>query len=178
MGLSKMYLLGYNLGCAGGWAYVLFLIATWDQDKSVGSLWSVIGTPLTYVQTVAVLEVVHSLIGLVRSPILTTFMQVASRIIVLWGATILSPAAQAEDWTLTLMAASWCLVEVPRYVNGRSAFVRRLCGARAHVCTCVECMRCVCAGGRAGGRAGAWTPRFPGIWSGPHLETSAGKAHV
>ena len=126
MGVGKMYLLGYNLGCAGGWAYVLFLIATWYQDKSVGSLWSVIGTPLTYVQTVAVLEVVHSLIGLVRSPILTTFMQVASRIIVLWGATILSPAAQAEDWTLTLMAASWCLVEVPRYVWGSLSFFSRV----------------------------------------------------
>jgi very-long-chain (3R)-3-hydroxyacyl-CoA dehydratase len=37
------------------------------------------------VQTAAALEIVHSLFGFVRSPLLTTIMQVASRLQLVWG---------------------------------------------------------------------------------------------
>ena len=37
--------------------------------------WKTIEMPLKYVQTAAVLEIVHSMIGIVRSPVLTTALQ-------------------------------------------------------------------------------------------------------
>ena len=37
------------------------------------------------VQSFAILEIIHSLLGWVRSPVPTTAMQVASRLILVWG---------------------------------------------------------------------------------------------
>ena len=112
MGLVKMYLLAYNVACALGWAYTLFLLATAKEGEDK---WELIRQPVLAVQTAAVLEIVHSLVGFVRSPVMTVFMQVASRVIVYWGATVLAPEAQ-QHWSMVLMVASHCLVEVPRYL--------------------------------------------------------------
>lgn len=40
---------------------------------------------LTATQSLAILEILHSLLGLVRAPIVTTAMQVASRLLLVWG---------------------------------------------------------------------------------------------
>lgn len=47
-------------------------------------IWNRIAAPLLLVQSSAVLEIVHSLFGLVRSPLSSTFIQVNSRLFVLW----------------------------------------------------------------------------------------------
>jgi very-long-chain (3R)-3-hydroxyacyl-CoA dehydratase len=44
---------------------------------------------LTATQTLALLEILHSLLGFVRAPIFTTFLQVMSRIVVVWGVMFL-----------------------------------------------------------------------------------------
>lgn len=44
-----------------------------------------VGVATTWIQSCAILEVVHVLLGWVRSPIQTTVMQVASRLIIVWG---------------------------------------------------------------------------------------------
>ena len=48
------------------------------------TVWGAIGPQTTWIQTFAVLEVVHSLFGLVKSPVQTTAMQVASRLYAVW----------------------------------------------------------------------------------------------
>lgn len=48
---------------------------------------------LQITQTVAILEVVHAAVGLVRSPVFTTAQQVASRIFVVWGILTATPEA-------------------------------------------------------------------------------------
>lgn len=50
-----------------------------------------VGWQTTIVQTFAVLEVVHSVLGWVRSPLVTVMMQVASRYYSVWGVTFLFP---------------------------------------------------------------------------------------
>lgn len=45
------------------------------------------------------MEILHSLVGLVRSPVGTTFMQVMSRLILVWGYSTPCPASQAH-WSL------------------------------------------------------------------------------
>ena len=44
-----------------------------------------LGTYTKWVQTVALLEVLHVLLGLLRSALPTTALQVASRLLLVWG---------------------------------------------------------------------------------------------
>jgi len=44
-----------------------------------------VGTQTAIIQTFAILEVVHVLLGWVRSPLQTTVMQVSSRLFLIWG---------------------------------------------------------------------------------------------
>mmetsp|Transcript_22777 Transcript_22777/g.50657 ORF Transcript_22777/g.50657 Transcript_22777/m.50657 type:complete len:195 (-) Transcript_22777:92-676(-) len=77
-------------------------------------MWPELEMGLKVVQTAAVLEVVHSLVGLVKSPWVTALMQVFSRVWTLWAVMHVAPSAQTSIFTL-LACSSWALVEVPRY---------------------------------------------------------------
>lgn len=66
-------------------------------------------------QSLAILEVVHALIGLVKSPVVTTAIQVASRLFLVWGVTDIAPAWAQAHWLVSTMVVSWALTEVPRY---------------------------------------------------------------
>ena len=63
----------------------------------------------------AVMEVLHAMFGLVRSPVATTALQVFSRLNLIWTYTNAFEECQAH-WSLYLMVGSWALVEVPRYL--------------------------------------------------------------
>lgn len=55
------------------------------------STYAVVGLQTSFVQSFALLEVLHSLLGWVRSPLGTTMAQVASRLYLVWGVTALFP---------------------------------------------------------------------------------------
>lgn len=46
-----------------------------------------VGTQTAFVQSFAILEIVHVILGWVRSPLPTTAAQVASRLFLVWGIT-------------------------------------------------------------------------------------------
>ena len=78
--IKTTYLVLFNVASCLGWAYVLGqtlqqLYADKDLATTSAGLWDLIGEPLKIVQTMAIMEVVHALIGLVRSPVGSTFMQ-------------------------------------------------------------------------------------------------------
>lgn len=110
----KAYLVLYNLASAAGWAYHLSIVLNGlIENKPALETWKESGPILTLVQTAAMLEVFHSIFRLVSSPWLTTFIQVMSRLIVLWAFTI--PFSH-QHWSFYLLAISWSTVEVPRYL--------------------------------------------------------------
>jgi hypothetical protein len=123
--LADTYLIGYNAACCVGWALVLVaaVVAVVQQRNSniVSALSNVyhhfdddvLALMLTISQTAAVLEIIHALVGLVRSPVLVTTMQVSSRLVALF-ALLFSPIAQSQ-YGAGIMMISWSLVEVPRY---------------------------------------------------------------
>jgi len=114
--MSKHYLALYNLVSAAGWAYVLFLTAqSLLAGHSAHDFYKIVGSPLQIVQSLAFLEVLHSLFRLVPSPLFTTLLQVGSRLFLVWGVTSRAPVSQ-DHWSLFLMVGSWALVEVPRYL--------------------------------------------------------------
>ncbi|KII92249.1 hypothetical protein PLICRDRAFT_466165 [Plicaturopsis crispa FD-325 SS-3] len=67
------------------------------------------------VQSTALLEVAHALLGWVRSPVQTTAMQVASRLFLVWGITEQFDVARTSP-IYTSMLIAWSLSEIPRYV--------------------------------------------------------------
>ncbi|RHY67457.1 hypothetical protein DYB38_004327 [Aphanomyces astaci] len=68
--IKTAYLAGYNVVSAVGWAYILWHLCSLLYDDadvvlSSAKLWSRIAIPLKYLQTMALLEVVHALVGVV-----------------------------------------------------------------------------------------------------------------
>ncbi|GLC35795.1 hypothetical protein PLESTB_000495100 [Pleodorina starrii] len=125
------YLFLYNAALVLGWGYCLYL--TIDtmllNHGKTSDLWKVVELPLKVSQTAAIMEVIHSAIGLVRSPVAITGMQVASRLWVLWGIINLAPdqatrgalllgpklADFQPQLNLATLLAAWSITEVVRY---------------------------------------------------------------
>lgn len=95
MGLVNFYLILYNALCCVGWAGVWTvgvqsLFTSLSQDKlsiteALSSMYASghMAMLLSASQSIALLEIVHSAIGFVRSPVTVVFMQVMSRIVAL-----------------------------------------------------------------------------------------------
>jgi len=75
-----------------------------------------VGYQTAVVQSLAIFEVVHSLFGLVRSPLFTTAMQVWSRYFLVWGVANVFPTAQTSPFYAS-MVLSWSITEVIRYTH-------------------------------------------------------------
>ena len=109
---KDIYLVLYNSACCAGWAVVWLLAVNSVIQKGLSdvptALSEVYATPqlgdlLFYVQGAAMLEILHSVLGLVRSPAMVAFMQVSSRIVALVAVTYSVPAQ--SKWK-TVMGAS------------------------------------------------------------------------
>ncbi|KAM0786012.1 hypothetical protein ACM66B_006828 [Microbotryomycetes sp. NB124-2] len=103
--------------------------AHYEHDKLVGRLntaYDSIGDIVKAVQTVALLEIVHSALGLVRSGLVTTLMQLSSRIFVVWYVCDFYPDNAASPFYVSMVLA-WSVTEVIRY----SHYVTSLLGLKA-----------------------------------------------
>ncbi|KAL0483458.1 very-long-chain (3R)-3-hydroxyacyl-CoA dehydratase [Acrasis kona] len=113
------YLFLYNATVCFGWGYVLYLTIKHyvDGGKPI-ELWPKIEYWLKLSQTLALLEIVHSILGFVTSPIGSTVMQVASRIYILWGVLNLENETHYTNnqaIAITTLMFAWCPTEVIRY---------------------------------------------------------------
>lgn len=113
--MKKSYLLFYNALCCTGWAFcAVHAIMALATGASAKELYAMIGTVLMISQTAMLLEVLHAMVGLVPSPVVMVFIQVMSRIFIVWGQLYWVPACQ-QHWSLILMVISWSITEVIRY---------------------------------------------------------------
>lgn len=118
--IIKAYLLTYNLLSAAAWSFVLYrtlshLIPL--QPPLAGlkaspspfvpaslaplyqracTTYDAVGGTTAGVQTAALLEVLHVLLGFVRSPLSTTAVQVASRLFSVWGIAACFPSVRCS----------------------------------------------------------------------------------
>ncbi|KZP11612.1 PTPLA-domain-containing protein [Athelia psychrophila] len=76
---------------------------------------AVIGAETKWVQSVAVLEIVHAALGFVRSPTGMTAAQVSGRLVLLWGVADRFATARANPLYASMVFA-WSLTEVIRYL--------------------------------------------------------------
>jgi len=99
----------------GGWFYILASIGKhYAEHHHHAELWATIGTPVRIFQYLAILEIVHAVLGLVRTPVATTLVQVFSRVMLVVLTSVV-PDAQ-KHWILTVMLSSWAITEVVRYL--------------------------------------------------------------
>lgn len=82
-----------------------------------------IGFTVRWTQTLALLEPIHIILGLVRSSLPTTVIQVASRLILVWGVLGQFPNTQSSPFYATMVLA-WSITEVVRYSNCALAIAR------------------------------------------------------
>lgn len=104
-GAKDLYLIAYNGACCAGWAVVWLLAVQTILPSSeptltsfkeaLSNVYDAVHFWLTVSQSAALLEILHSLFGLVRSPVMVTTLQVMSRIVAL-VAVVYSPDAKSE----------------------------------------------------------------------------------
>ncbi|RMZ89379.1 hypothetical protein DV736_g3386, partial [Chaetothyriales sp. CBS 134916] len=86
---KQKYLVLYNAVSLALWSTItlraLLLIPVLATKDKLHGLFEALFPLLKWTQTLALLEILHALLGLVRASPITTFMQVASRIVVVWG---------------------------------------------------------------------------------------------
>lgn len=112
MSAARYYLLVYNAAMCAGWIVVLLRLLV--AIRAAHPSYTAVERPLQLFQSAAVLEVIHILCGVVRASIITTTLQVSSRLTLVWGVCYLVPDARRVP-TFTSMVAAWSLTEIPRY---------------------------------------------------------------
>lgn len=112
---SKLYLIAYNGVQTVGWSYILFKALKFLAIKQSGAgLWTECCTSVTIFQSLAILEVLNCILGLVPSSAFITFFQVASRVFMVWA--IVNPVERTQNsFYLPLMLTAWGVTEVVRY---------------------------------------------------------------
>jgi len=114
MSLVKTYLVLYNFAQTIGWSFILYkLVHHYLTNQPQDKLWQEVGPAVTLFQSAAILEIIHSITGLVRTPAATTFIQVFSRVALVVICAFV-PDAQ-RHWIVSLMLFSWSITEVIRY---------------------------------------------------------------
>lgn len=112
--LRRLYLTLYNWAVFIGWAQVLFLAVRTLKESGYQHVYNSVEKPLLLAQTAAVLEILHGLVGLVRSPITATLPQIGSRLYVTWGILYSFPEMRTH-FLVSSLVISWSITEIIRY---------------------------------------------------------------
>lgn len=119
--LVTAYLVAYNLLQSLGWGVALLkaveLLSSPAGVVSPG-LWAVAGQGdygIHALTMFTMLEVVHSALGMVRAPVATTALQVASRVLLVRVVEFVPACHDLNPW-LYCMVFAWSLTEVVRYM--------------------------------------------------------------
>jgi len=116
-GLLRIYLLFYNGLQAVGWLWTLLsLMQCYSATRfhANTTCFPNMKVPLMLFQTLGLLEIFHAASGLVRSPVLTTAMQLFSRVMIIW-AVLWSILKVQTSIGVPIFVFAWSLTEVVRY---------------------------------------------------------------
>jgi very-long-chain (3R)-3-hydroxyacyl-CoA dehydratase len=123
-GVTRAYLFAYNTLNLLTWgSCVVYAISLLPANvTTLPNVFRETFSPLLLTQSIALLEVVHSVLGLVRAPFMTTAMQVASRLLLVWGIMaqfggdiVGARTVQIGDYAYLGCVAAWGITEVIRY---------------------------------------------------------------
>lgn len=107
----------YNLFSAVGWSYLLYLVIFLYPKIGQPSFFYHTKNIATLIQCGATIEIVNSLLGIVRSPLLTTVAQVSSRLLVVLGIFQLLPnTSGVQSIVYITLLLAWSITEIVRYL--------------------------------------------------------------
>ena len=113
MSISSLYLILYNFLQLCGWSCFFLKVTNYlINSKSVQEIYSSTHLILECCQYGAFLEIIHSIIGLVKSSIFATSIQIIGRIIIV---VILQFFQSAVSQGYFLIYFAWSIVEIVRY---------------------------------------------------------------
>ncbi|XP_021897518.1 very-long-chain (3R)-3-hydroxyacyl-CoA dehydratase PASTICCINO 2-like [Carica papaya] len=112
--IRRLYLTIYNWTVFVGWAQVLFLALKTLKESGYEHVYDAVEKPLQFAQTAAVLEILHGLVGLVRSPVMATLPQISSRLYLTWGILWSFPEVRSH-MIVSSLVISWSVTEIIRY---------------------------------------------------------------
>ncbi|TKA73409.1 hypothetical protein B0A55_04272 [Friedmanniomyces simplex] len=110
-----LYLILYNFVSALLWSVILGRVLLIGGLHGYRNVHVGVGEFTKWTQTLAALEVVHAALGLVRAPLPTTAMQVASRFLLVWLVAFFFPTTVSQSRAYTSMLFAWSVTEVVRY---------------------------------------------------------------
>ncbi|XP_066356918.1 very-long-chain (3R)-3-hydroxyacyl-CoA dehydratase PASTICCINO 2A-like [Miscanthus floridulus] len=110
----RLYLSVYNRVVFFGWAQVLYYAVLTLRESGHKAVYAAVERPLQFAQTAAIMEILHGLVGLVRSPVSATLPQIGSRLFLTWGVLWSFPETQSHLLVTTLVI-SWSITEIIRY---------------------------------------------------------------
>lgn len=111
------YMVIYNVVMSIGWTGIgIQMINHYVDRKSHAGLFSSVAFLLKIFQSASVLEVVHCMVGLVRSSVVLTAAQVYSRIFIVWGIIVSVPQSEVQDSLgVAMLLVAWTVTEIIRY---------------------------------------------------------------
>ncbi|CAN6542097.1 unnamed protein product [Malus baccata var. baccata] len=112
--LRRLYLSLYNWTVFLGWFQVPRLALKTLSESGHQHVYNAVERPLLLAQSAAVLEIVHGLVGLVRSPVTATLPQIGSRLYLTWGILWSFPETRSHMLVCSLVI-SWSITEIIRY---------------------------------------------------------------
>ncbi|CAN6805697.1 unnamed protein product [Brassica oleracea] len=93
---------------------ILYFAVKTLKESGHENVYEAVEKPLQLAQTAAVLEILHGLVGLVRSPVSATLPQIGSRLFLTWGILYSFPEVQTHFLVASLVI-SWSITEIIRY---------------------------------------------------------------
>lgn len=113
--VRRLYLSLYNSVLFVGWSRILYSAVGAVLENGPSGVYPAVEKDLQIWQTAALLEILNSILGIVRSPVSATLPQIASRIFVTWGILWSFPETRGH-WLVVSLILSWGLTEVIRYL--------------------------------------------------------------
>ncbi|KAK4455911.1 hypothetical protein QBC34DRAFT_388292 [Podospora aff. communis PSN243] len=113
-GPKNAYLVLYNAASAIAWATVLGRVTVAYSTDGAEAVPAAVDNFARVTQSFAIMEIFHALTGVVPAPFFTTAMQVASRLLLMWGITYPFPALNVDPFYSSMLVA-WSTTEIIRY---------------------------------------------------------------
>nr|XP_055073337.1 very-long-chain (3R)-3-hydroxyacyl-CoA dehydratase 1 isoform X1 [Misgurnus anguillicaudatus] len=113
--IATAWLTIYNIAMTAGWMVLAVAMIRFYLYKGTHKgLYKSISRTLKFFQTLALLEIGHCAIGIVRTSVIVTGVQVSSRIFMVWFITNSIRQIQNEE-SVILFVVVWTLTEITRY---------------------------------------------------------------
>ncbi|KAL7876233.1 hypothetical protein AOLI_G00111960 [Acnodon oligacanthus] len=113
--IATAWLTFYNIAMTAGWLVLALAMARYYLQKGTHrGVYRSIARTLKFFQTFAVLEVGHCAIGIVRTSVIVTGVQVCSRIFMVWFITNSIRQVQNQE-SVILFLVVWTVTEITRY---------------------------------------------------------------